>query len=833
MYGGGLMSVPLPSLDDRTWQDLVDGGRAVIPRDAPDWTDHNVHDPGVTLIELAAWLTESAIYRVNQIPDQHRLKFLELIGYTPKPPSAARTFLSFSPDPGTTTFELPAGVEFETGVAAPSPPAPAGTLSGSGTPFRTLRTLSVADMLLRAVLVDSGNGLAVDHTDDIKDGLPLELLGTNPRPGATVYLGFQTMAPQVPTSIAFRLVGPGNDARERERIEREEVEQRRDCRPFAPDIRCPDVAPPPEHRALTLRHHSARLEWEVSSGTGADSWILLREVRGPERPAVGEVRDDTRSLTLDGTVEWNLPPTAAQTTLGGMTTPLFYVRCRLAEGEYDATPRLRAIAPNAVEAEQTVVAVQSFPIGAAVTPTGPIPSTGDVTRLRFDVDTQNVVQSLAFDPTDTTLPRVHVLDYQKTAGAPGTMTLDLVLADVGNGTPDQSVELPGAPVQVASLRIFTLAGSQCQEWLPRNDFDSSRRRDRHFTVDPTAGTIRFGDGERGRTPDASARMLAKYRTTAADLGNLDVDNPPRPLVTTRRESEWNGVATSALPAPVLLQLARIVTNFGPVAGGTAAEELEDTIARAAETLHAHERLSDLAEAMGQDTLDQIERAQVLALWAPERGVNVLDIERLALAVPGTRIARARAWPNHHPALGCLRAAGVVTVVIMPDADSDRPEPSQGLLAFVRRFLDRRRIVCTRLEVVGPTYVPVSVIASIQARTGASGPRVEQSIRDRLEAFFDARHGGPNGLGWPFGRSVYRSEILACIDGVPGVDHVLELRLETDAGEPSCGDVEICPTSLPASGAHRIAASSNGRIAIPVASRGLLPCPPDSPSEPEP
>ena len=826
------MSVPLPSLDDRTWQDLVDGGRALIPRDAPDWTDHNVHDPGVTLIELAAWLTESAIYRVNQVPDRHRLKFLELIGYTPKPPSAARTLLSFSPDPGTAPFELPAGVEFDTAFAD-SAPGLSGAASTPKTPFRSLRPLWVVDMPLRAVLVDAGNGLAVDRTDDNKDGLEIEVLGTNPRPGATFYLGFQTVSRQFPTSIAFRLLGPRNDARERERIEREEAEQRRDCRQFAPDIPCPDVTPRPEHGPLTLRHHSARLQWEVSSGTGADSWILLREVRGPERPGVGEVRDDTRSLTLDGTVEWNLPAAAAQTTLGGMTTPLFYVRCRLAEGEYDASPRLRAIAPNAVEAEQAVVATMDYAIGAAVTPTGPIPSKGDVTRLHFGVDTQNVVQSLVFDPTDTTLPRVRVLDYQKTAGAAGTMTLDLVLAGVGDGRPDQSVELPKAPIQVSSLRVFTLAGSQCQEWSRRNHFDSSRRRDRHFTADPTAGTIRFGDGDRGRTPDASARILAKYRTTAADLGNLDVDNPPRPLVTTRRESEWNGVATSALPAPVLLQLARIVTNFGPVAGGTAAEELEDTIARAAETLHAHERLSDLAEAMGQDTLDQIERAQVLALWAPERGVNVLDIERLALAVPGTRIARARAWPNHYPGLGCLRAAGVVTVVVMPDSDSDRPEPSQGLLSFVKRYLDRRRVVCTRLEVVGPTYVPVSVIASVQVRAGASGQRVEQMIRDGLDAFFDARRGGPNGFGWPFGRSVYRSEILARLDGVPGVDHVLELRLETDAGEPSCGDVEICPTSLPTSGAHRIAASSNGRIAIPVASRGLLPCPSDSPSEPEP
>ena len=47
-----------PILDDRQFQDLVDEAKKRIPQFCPEWTDHNVSDPGVTLIELFAWMTD-------------------------------------------------------------------------------------------------------------------------------------------------------------------------------------------------------------------------------------------------------------------------------------------------------------------------------------------------------------------------------------------------------------------------------------------------------------------------------------------------------------------------------------------------------------------------------------------------------------------------------------------------------------------------------------------------------------------------------------------------------------------------------------------------------
>ena len=64
------MVLPAPNLDDRTFQDIVDEAKRLIPHYTPEWTNHNVSDPGVALIELVAWMSEMVLYRVNQVPDR-------------------------------------------------------------------------------------------------------------------------------------------------------------------------------------------------------------------------------------------------------------------------------------------------------------------------------------------------------------------------------------------------------------------------------------------------------------------------------------------------------------------------------------------------------------------------------------------------------------------------------------------------------------------------------------------------------------------------------------------------------------------------------------------
>src|ERR1700746_2818868 len=89
------MALPAPNLDDRRFQNLVDDAKRLVQRRSPKWTDPNVSDPGVTLIETFAYMTDQLLYRLNRVPDRNYIKFLELIGVRLFPPTAARAAIPF------------------------------------------------------------------------------------------------------------------------------------------------------------------------------------------------------------------------------------------------------------------------------------------------------------------------------------------------------------------------------------------------------------------------------------------------------------------------------------------------------------------------------------------------------------------------------------------------------------------------------------------------------------------------------------------------------------------------------------------------------------------
>ena len=89
--------IPNPNLDDRTYKEIVDEAIRLIPHYCPEWTNHNPTDPGITMIELFAWMTEMIIYRLNKVPEKNYLTLLDLVGLTPTPPQPAKVLLSFTP----------------------------------------------------------------------------------------------------------------------------------------------------------------------------------------------------------------------------------------------------------------------------------------------------------------------------------------------------------------------------------------------------------------------------------------------------------------------------------------------------------------------------------------------------------------------------------------------------------------------------------------------------------------------------------------------------------------------------------------------------------------
>jgi predicted phage baseplate assembly protein len=101
------MPLPTPRLDDRAFADLVAEARARIPLYAPEWTDHNMSDPGITLIELFAYMVDIVLYRLNRVPDKHFVKFMDLIGMRLHEAEPARSDITFwlsAPQPNSLTI---------------------------------------------------------------------------------------------------------------------------------------------------------------------------------------------------------------------------------------------------------------------------------------------------------------------------------------------------------------------------------------------------------------------------------------------------------------------------------------------------------------------------------------------------------------------------------------------------------------------------------------------------------------------------------------------------------------------------------------------------------
>src|SRR6478735_6475777 len=157
------MALPAPNLDDRTFQDIVDEAKRLIPRFTPEWTNHNLSDPGVALIELFAWMSEMVLYRVNQVPDRLYVHFLNMVGIEPFPPSVARTDLTFWL---TAVLEQPVVVPANTQVMTQTSAA-----AGEGVVFSTVEELVIAPPELLAAKAAASDGVEVlDVWEDLRFG---------------------------------------------------------------------------------------------------------------------------------------------------------------------------------------------------------------------------------------------------------------------------------------------------------------------------------------------------------------------------------------------------------------------------------------------------------------------------------------------------------------------------------------------------------------------------------------------------------------------------------------------------------------------------------------
>jgi predicted phage baseplate assembly protein len=318
------MPFPDIQLDDRNFERLVADARRRIPGYTPEWTDLNDSDPGITLVQLFAWLEEMILWRLNRVPEKNYIEFLKLIGIEREPPAPAKTELTFhlatsgqqsSADSSPETDTLVVMIPQCTKVAATEADADGPVI------FETDKELNVVAATLRAL--QSFDGAIFLQCLDVSNAMSepsFYPFGPQPQAAAAFYLGFDRSFPSSPNPRPYTLT-----------IHAFTEDLIKSSHGISSEIGVP-AAP-------------VDAVWEYWAGT-ARKWLPLR------------ITDDTTvGLTRSGTVVFEGPVGAETTKLGLLQKPedkpLFWFRYRIEQlfgAGFETTPRLKEILINTVGA---------------------------------------------------------------------------------------------------------------------------------------------------------------------------------------------------------------------------------------------------------------------------------------------------------------------------------------------------------------------------------------------------------------------------------------------------------------------------------------------------
>ncbi|MGV9915383.1 putative baseplate assembly protein [Streptomyces tendae] len=201
------MPLPSPNLDDRRFQQFVDDAKRYIQQRAPEWTDHNVSDPGVTLVETVAHMADQIVYRLNRVPDKNHLAFLDLVGITLFPPSAARTDVTFwLSAPQEDAILVPVGTEVAT----------LRTERDEAVVFATEQDLRIVPCTLGRLVTQVRGEAVSDRTTDLAESKDVLCFAEAPNPGDCMLIGLTAAVPDCALALELdsRVDGVGVDPRQ-------------------------------------------------------------------------------------------------------------------------------------------------------------------------------------------------------------------------------------------------------------------------------------------------------------------------------------------------------------------------------------------------------------------------------------------------------------------------------------------------------------------------------------------------------------------------------------------------------------------------------------------
>ena len=425
--------------------------------------------------------------------------------------------------------------------------------------------------------------------------------------------------------------------------------------------------------------------------------------------------DETQQLALPGTITFI--PEADSQALARFNNPLFWLRGRLkADGSPNETT-INRMYTNAVWASQWQTYANS-PLGA---------STG-VPQQIFQFNQIPILPGQTIEIQELSGPRANTewrsIAMQVVPTDPNIVTeLESLLAAEGPQT-----DIIAGNVHLVRDKKKSVTEVWIQ-WEEQENFFDSGPNDRVYVLDHALGRLFFGNGDAGMIPPVGALIQGtSFRSGGGLAGNL--------------------------PAATITQLLGAVSGIRGVTNPRAAEGGADG-----------------------ETLAEFQQRAPFNLRNRGRAIVPQDYEALAQQA-SAGVAVARAIPTLDPS--GITVPGWITVMIIPQSQDPRPIPSAGLRRSVLDYLLEHAPIdvaaAGRINVIGPTYLPVDVTATLAPTDPAEAGTVEQDALAALANFLNPLTGGPGGMGWDVGRGVHVSDVASVLGNVDGVDYVQELAL---------------------------------------------------------
>ncbi|EHR71169.1 hypothetical protein, phage tail-like region [Burkholderiales bacterium JOSHI_001] len=686
------MPILPPSLDDRRFDDLVEDLIARIPAHTPEWTNPRLGDPGRTLIELFAWLGDALLYRANLIPERQRLVFLKLLGMGLKPAQPARCIVSLAFAQATELGAHTLG--------------PYGTVKAP-LPFETLAETTVLPLTGEAYMKRRLTATERARRADVLHGLQ-RIHGLSGTPQ-----GYET----TPLFVQGQAVADGVD------VFAQSADRALWIALLAP------LAPTPEgqpavNAAVTLAMGTG--------GGGLPALLSVGVVPALSRPAPL----DTVSAPTPVPVLWEL------STRGRNARVADYLTLGVQTGTDTSGGLARAGTLRLQLPGQREIWAPSNNVGQ-----NPLAGVGDnPPRLDDPERGARLVAWLRLRPQ----PGENVSSLKlawigiNAAELDQRTTITGRVLGASNGAGSQSFALPLGSVDADTLEVQVEApGQGYQAWTRVDDLaavsaDAAVAREATaYELDAEAGTLRFGDGLRGKVPEREMRIRLK-------------------------RGRFGGGRAGNLPASSLTELR--------------AKHLDDSNAPAIQVLQP------LAAGGGEDaeTLALAEKRIPARLRHRDRAVTEEDYSRLAAEAPGIDLGRVEVLPRFKPQDRRFNVPGVVTVMGLPAAalqPAPNPRPDRPFIERLHAHLAARVPLATELYVIGCDYVPLGIAVAVQLRDGFARDKVLLDVREALRRLlWPLAPGGLDRQGWPLGRGVRSRELEVEVSRVDGVDELRGISL---------------------------------------------------------